>query len=74
MNSSRVTKSTSDAPEGWNPLTLAVLASAWIATLPNWPLWRALLALETASSFTSSFVAMLSSVDWIWANASGAPE
>jgi lipid A ethanolaminephosphotransferase len=35
---------------GWNPLTLAVLAGAWIAMLPNWPLWRALLALpETAS-------------------------
>ena len=57
MNSSRVTKSTSDAPEGWNPLTLAVLASAWIATLPNWPLWRALLALpETASTRGGLFV------------------
>ncbi|CAN5742296.1 phosphoethanolamine--lipid A transferase [soil metagenome] len=30
---------------GWNPLTLAVLAATWIATLSNWPLWRALAAL-----------------------------
>jgi len=29
----------------WNPLTLAFLASLWIATLANWPLWRALHAL-----------------------------
>ena len=34
----------------WNPLTLAVLASVWVAALPNWPLWQALAALpETAS-------------------------
>ena len=26
----------------WNPLTLALLASLWIATSANWPLWRAL--------------------------------
>lgn len=26
----------------WNPLTLALLASLWIAGLANWPLWRAL--------------------------------
>jgi lipid A ethanolaminephosphotransferase len=36
---------------GWNPLTLAVLAAVWMAALPNWPLWHALLALpETAGS------------------------
>jgi lipid A ethanolaminephosphotransferase len=36
---------------GWNPLTLAAAAGLWIAALPNWPLWRALLALpETAST------------------------
>ena len=36
---------------GWNPLTLALLAGAWIAALPNWPLWRALLTLpETGAS------------------------
>ena len=36
---------------GWNPMTLAALAGAWLAVLPNWPLWRALAALpETASA------------------------
>jgi lipid A ethanolaminephosphotransferase len=29
-------------PKGWNPLSLAWLASAWIATVLNWPLWAAL--------------------------------
>ena len=43
---------------GWNPLTLAVLTGAWIAVLPNWPLWSALLALpETASIRGGVFVA-----------------
>ena len=43
---------------GWNPLTLAVLAGAWVAVLPNWPLWRALFALpETASARGALFVA-----------------
>jgi len=32
-------------PSSWNPLTLALLASLWIALLANWPLWRALHAL-----------------------------
>src|SRR5689334_8511900 len=27
---------------GSNPLTLAVLAGAWIASFGNWPLWRTL--------------------------------
>jgi lipid A ethanolaminephosphotransferase len=45
------------AAAGWNPLTLAVLAGAWIAALPNWPLWRALLALpETASPRGAVFI------------------
>ena len=35
---------------GWNPLTLALLAACWIAALPNWPLWRALLALPETHS------------------------
>ena len=30
------------APEGWNPLTLAWLASLWLASLANWPLWSTL--------------------------------
>ena len=39
-----------DLPTGQNPLTLAVIASVWIAALPNWPLWRALLALPESAS------------------------
>ncbi len=35
---------------GRNPLTLAVLAAIWIATLANWPLWRALAALPEMGS------------------------
>ena len=38
------------SPAGQNPLTLAVIASVWIAALPNWPLWRALLALPESAS------------------------
>ena len=39
------------SPIGWNPLTLALAGGVWVAALPNWPLWRALLALpETASA------------------------
>ena len=34
----------------WNPLTLALLASVWVAVLPNWPLWRALAALPEIAS------------------------
>ena len=42
----------------FNPLTLAVLAGAWIAALPNWPLWHALLALpENASTRGALFIA-----------------
>jgi lipid A ethanolaminephosphotransferase len=52
---------------GWNPLTLAVAAGLWIAVLPNWPLWRALLALpETASTrgtvFTIGFGLMIAAL------------
>lgn len=34
--------SAASAGRGWNPLSLAWLASAWVATLLNWPLWAAL--------------------------------
>jgi lipid A ethanolaminephosphotransferase len=56
-----------NAAHGWNPFTLAVLAGAWIAALPNWPLWRALLALpETHSArgalFVLGFAAMIAAV------------
>ena len=36
---SNVTAAPASAPEGWNPLTLAWLASLWLASLANWPLW-----------------------------------
>ena len=46
-----------DERSGWNPLTLAVLAGVWIAVLPNWPLWQALLALaETGSTRGALFM------------------
>ena len=50
MTKRRPFSSLSDRPEGWNPLTLAALAGLWIAALPNWPLWRELLALPETSS------------------------
>jgi len=37
-------------PKGWNPLSLAWLASAWIATVLNWPLWATLNRLPEMSS------------------------
>ena len=56
--SRRRSVSNPSATAGWNPLTLAVLAGLWVALLPNWPLWRALLLLpETASPRGGLFVA-----------------
>ncbi|MEO8152803.1 MAG: phosphoethanolamine--lipid A transferase [Rhizobacter sp.] len=40
----------SPAAEGWNPLTLAWLGSAWMASLANWPLWQALNQLPEMAS------------------------
>jgi lipid A ethanolaminephosphotransferase len=37
-----VQEDTKTRSRAWNPLTLAVLASVWIAVFGNWPLWRAL--------------------------------
>jgi lipid A ethanolaminephosphotransferase len=39
-----------ETPRGWNPLTLAALASAWLASACNWPLWRAMSALPELNS------------------------
>ncbi len=39
-----------ETPRGWNPLTLAALASLWIASVCNWPLWRAMTALPELAS------------------------
>jgi lipid A ethanolaminephosphotransferase len=36
--------------DGWNPLTLAWLASAWMAVLANWPLWNTLNQLPEMAS------------------------
>ena len=52
---------------GWNPLTLAVAASLWIAAFSNWPLWQALLALPETSStrgavFLTGFGLMIAAV------------
>jgi len=47
----------SDRPS-LNPLTVALLASVWIAVLANWPLWRALSSLpEMASARGALFIA-----------------
>ena len=35
---------------GWNPLALAAIAGAWIATFGNWPLWQALSRLPEMAS------------------------
>ena len=40
----------SETPGGWNPLTLAALAALWIASVCNWPLWRAMGALSELNS------------------------
>lgn len=53
--------------DGWNPLTLAVLAGVWLAVLPNWPLWRSLASLpETHSArgwlFVAGFGLMIAAV------------
>ena len=52
MTPRRTFSGLSDNPHGagLNPLTLAVLAGVWIATLSNWPLWQALLALPEMRS------------------------
>ena len=54
----------------WNPLTLALLASLWIATLANWPLWRTLRSLPEGSGtrglvFAAGFAAMLAALTFV---------
>ena len=44
------TSLTDVAPRHRNPLTLALLASLWIAGFANWPLWHALLALPETNT------------------------
>ena len=60
MTTRRTRSGLSDSPHrnGWNPLTLALLAGVWIAALPNGPLWQALISLpETQSGRGAVFVA-----------------
>jgi lipid A ethanolaminephosphotransferase len=52
---------------GRNPLTLAVGAGLWIATLANWPLWRTLRALPEMEStrgwlFVAGFCGMVAAL------------
>jgi lipid A ethanolaminephosphotransferase len=56
-----------DPARGRNPLTLAALAGVWIATLANWPLWRALQALPEMGStrgwlFIAGFCGMVAAL------------
>ena len=58
------------ASREWNPLTLALITSLWVAAFANWPLWRALLALpENASPrgalFIAGFGAMIASLTFV---------
>lgn len=60
-------KAAARTPGSWNPLTLALLASVWLATAGNWPLWRSLLALpENANGhgvlFAAGFAAMVAAL------------
>lgn len=53
----------------WNPLALALLASVWIATAANWPLWRTLRSLPEGAGahgllFATGFVAMLAALNF----------
>lgn len=55
---------------GWNPATLALLVSLWLASVGNWPLWRALLALpENAGRhgalFAAGFAAMVAALTFV---------
>ncbi|MFT3955557.1 MAG: phosphoethanolamine--lipid A transferase [Piscinibacter sp.] len=62
---------TSDGPSReWNPLTLALLTSLWIASLANWPLWRTLRSLPEGAGthgllFTTGFAIMLAALTFL---------
>ncbi len=54
----------------WNPLTLALVASLWLASAGNWPLWRSLLSLpENAGRhglvFAAGFAAMVAALTFV---------
>ena len=67
------------AREGRSPLFVAVACAAWIALLPNWPLWQALAALPEMSSLrgllfgltfglviAAAMTALLARFAWPW--------
>ncbi len=50
-----------------NPLTLAIAVSLWVASVDNWPLWRAVVKLSSMSSlrgmlFVASLCAMIACI------------
>lgn len=54
----------------WNPLTLALLTSVWIASLANWPLWRTLRSLPEGAGahgllFAAAFAALLAALTFV---------
>lgn len=58
------------AAREWNPLTLALLTSLWIASLANWPLWRTLRSLPEGGGthgllFAAGFAAMLAALTFV---------
>ena len=58
MGRSKLESSESAGPAGRNPLVPAAVASVWVATFGNWPLWRAFADLpEMASLRGAVFVA-----------------
>ena len=64
MRTSTLLPSLGSRRSSLNPLTLAAVASVWIATFANWPLWQALLRLPEMMSlrgalFIASFGLML---------------
>ncbi len=54
----------------WNPLTLALLTSVWIASLANWPLWRTLRSLPEGAGahgllFAAGFAVLLAALTFM---------
>src|SRR4051812_19724274 len=45
-----VLSSPAASTHGWNPVWLALLGGLWVASLGNWPLWRALTRLAELGS------------------------
>lgn len=54
----------------WNPVTLALVISLWLATAGNWPLWRSVLALPEHAGprgmvFAAGFAAMVAALTFV---------